>query len=493
MAGVEKRRVRAARKASPDIKRMDSTSLFGLEFDGASKGNPGKAGAGAILRSPDGSVLCELTKGIGIATCNAAEYCALIIGLQAALNQGILHLRAQGDSQLVCKQVMGKWKVRSKNLADSFAEVMNLVKRFQDFSIHHVRRKFNSAADALANTATELPVDKLVCSYRTSPGILLPLKVIKPDGSAEELISEITLANGQEISSGRVIEENKLCQQASLKNENERSYRLEYDGSCKGNPGKAGVGVLLRRSDGSVHLELREGLGMTTRNVAHYWALVIGLRIALDQGISCISVQGDSSLVFKQMVGKCKVNDENLQSLWKEANDLRRNFREFSISNVDKEHNAAARALAEAAIQLPEAYSNKFMFPTGNGMPSKHGKSTQGLESTKLDLCGGTQSMDSLTAVSKAVVLNCFSQVHSSGKVLPWSLYSNQGRGIHGVNTPQAMSFSVAMSKCTGLSSFLVTKSSARIVCRVLVQPRHLSSIFQKTVFPATGAMSRIL
>ncbi|KAK0585211.1 hypothetical protein LWI29_024726 [Acer saccharum] len=75
-----------------------------LNFDGCSKGNPGKAGAGAVLRPENGSWVLRLREGVGRATNNVAEYQALILGLRYALDYGFTHIRVQGDSLLVCKQ-----------------------------------------------------------------------------------------------------------------------------------------------------------------------------------------------------------------------------------------------------------------------------------------------------------------------------------------------------------------------------------------------------
>ncbi|KAI4366635.1 hypothetical protein MLD38_022490 [Melastoma candidum] len=121
-----------------------------LEFDGAAKGNPGPAGAGAIVRSEDGSVLRE---GVGRATNNAAEYRALILGLRYALEKGYQQIRVRGDSKLVCMQVQGLWKMKSENLANLHKLAKELRDRFTCFQINHVLREFNAEADALANKA----------------------------------------------------------------------------------------------------------------------------------------------------------------------------------------------------------------------------------------------------------------------------------------------------------------------------------------------------
>ncbi|KAF3442812.1 hypothetical protein FNV43_RR16730 [Rhamnella rubrinervis] len=127
-----------------------------LEFDGASKGNPGLAGAGAVLRADDGSLICKLREGLGIATNNAAEYRAMILGLKYALKKGFNRIRVQGDSKLVCMQVQGLWKVKNENMSYLFEEVKKLKDEFVSFQINHVLRDLNSEADAQANLAVRL-------------------------------------------------------------------------------------------------------------------------------------------------------------------------------------------------------------------------------------------------------------------------------------------------------------------------------------------------
>ncbi|KAL9246465.1 hypothetical protein vseg_019996 [Gypsophila vaccaria] len=127
-----------------------------LEFDGASKGNPGPAGAGAVLRTLNGSVICKIRQGLGIATNNVAEYRAVILGLKRALEMGYTSIRAQGDSKLVCMQLQGLWKVKNQNMADLHAEATKLKKKFTSFQISHVLRDLNSDADAQANLGVNL-------------------------------------------------------------------------------------------------------------------------------------------------------------------------------------------------------------------------------------------------------------------------------------------------------------------------------------------------
>lgn len=133
-----------------------SCSSCFLEFDGASKGNPGQAGAGAVLRAEDGSMVCRLSEGVGIATNNVAEYRAVILGLKHALKEGYKHIRVRGDSKLVCMQIQGLWKIKNQNMADLCKEAKELKDKFVSFQINHIVRELNSEADAQANLAIHL-------------------------------------------------------------------------------------------------------------------------------------------------------------------------------------------------------------------------------------------------------------------------------------------------------------------------------------------------
>ncbi|KAI7753263.1 hypothetical protein M8C21_001178 [Ambrosia artemisiifolia] len=132
-----------------------------LEFDGASKGNPGQAGAGAVLRTNDGNLICRLREGLGIATNNFAEYRALILGLRYALSKGFTTIRVLGDSKLVCMQVQGLWKVKNQNISKLYEEAKKLKDKFNCFQIDHVLRDLNSDADTQANLAVDLAVGQI--------------------------------------------------------------------------------------------------------------------------------------------------------------------------------------------------------------------------------------------------------------------------------------------------------------------------------------------
>lgn len=126
-----------------------------LYADGAARGNPGPAGSGAVLLDEGGHVLAELTKHLGHATNNVAEYNALIIGLEEALRRGVDDIDIRMDSMLVVQQMRGLWKVKHPNMKPLALRAGALLASFPKRSIAHVPREENLIADALSNKAID--------------------------------------------------------------------------------------------------------------------------------------------------------------------------------------------------------------------------------------------------------------------------------------------------------------------------------------------------
>ncbi|MDO8729679.1 MAG: ribonuclease HI family protein [Candidatus Omnitrophota bacterium] len=124
-----------------------------IQIDGASRGNPGPAGAGVVLSDSRGKKLKELSVYLGESTNNVAETCALILGLQEALRLGSLKVSVLTDSELLARQVTGEYRVKDKQLQWLHALIRNLVEAFDQFKIQHIPREENRAADRLANKA----------------------------------------------------------------------------------------------------------------------------------------------------------------------------------------------------------------------------------------------------------------------------------------------------------------------------------------------------
>jgi ribonuclease HI len=123
--------------------------------DGGARGNPGPAGYGALLQDEAGVVLAELSEFLGNRTNNYAEYSGLLGCLQWALDHGHRRLRVISDSELMVKQIQGKYKVNSPDLRPLWEEARRRIAQLDRFEISHALRHKNKAADQLANDAMD--------------------------------------------------------------------------------------------------------------------------------------------------------------------------------------------------------------------------------------------------------------------------------------------------------------------------------------------------
>ena len=129
--------------------------------DGAARGNPGPAGAGAILRdAADGSVLAEIAEPLGHATNNVAEWTAVRLALEEALQLGATHVDLRMDSELVARQISGIYRVKHPDLKPIHAAVMEMLRSFEGYTVGHVPRALNKDADRLSNVAIDGPDDR---------------------------------------------------------------------------------------------------------------------------------------------------------------------------------------------------------------------------------------------------------------------------------------------------------------------------------------------
>jgi ribonuclease HI len=130
-----------------------------LQFDGGSRGNPGPAGIGVVLRAPDGTALVTLGRFIGRATNNVAEYKGLITALEKARELGARRIKVLGDSELIVKQMRGEYRVKNPDLRVLYDEAQDLFHSFAAATIDHNYREDNSLADRLANLAMDRKAD----------------------------------------------------------------------------------------------------------------------------------------------------------------------------------------------------------------------------------------------------------------------------------------------------------------------------------------------
>ena len=122
-------------------------------IDGASQGNPGPAAIGAVIRNERGKLHSLLSECIGETTNNRAEYMALITALKKALSLGARYAEVKSDSELLVRQINGKYRVKKAELKPLYEQVKHLQGFLRGFTITHIPRTQNTEADALANKA----------------------------------------------------------------------------------------------------------------------------------------------------------------------------------------------------------------------------------------------------------------------------------------------------------------------------------------------------
>jgi len=141
-------------EAAPESKTAAATS-YRANIDGASRGNPGPAAYGVVIRDARGEIVAQLKKYIGRSTNNVAEYYGLIAAMDYAQSHGVRAIRVESDPELLVKQMRGLYKVKSADLQPLFERAKKMSQAFESFRIDHVYREQNREADALANQALD--------------------------------------------------------------------------------------------------------------------------------------------------------------------------------------------------------------------------------------------------------------------------------------------------------------------------------------------------
>ncbi len=121
--------------------------------DGASRGNPGPAAIGATIKDEHGGLIASISQSIGQTTNNQAEYRAIIAALEKAIRLGASHVEIRADSELLVKQINGRYRVKAASIKPLYQRVKELLSRLERFTITHIPRSENTEADSLANRA----------------------------------------------------------------------------------------------------------------------------------------------------------------------------------------------------------------------------------------------------------------------------------------------------------------------------------------------------
>jgi ribonuclease HI len=159
---IEREQKRRERAAAADRDREEAVAKAAerpprtrLYTDGAARGNPGPAGAGAVIVSPGGHIVAKIGKFLGDSTNNVAEYTGLILGLKRARAMGIKELDVFSDSELLVRQLSGDYAVKAEHLRPLHDEAQALLRAFPDVNVAHIPREENAAADEMSNRAID--------------------------------------------------------------------------------------------------------------------------------------------------------------------------------------------------------------------------------------------------------------------------------------------------------------------------------------------------
>lgn len=185
--------------AGPETKPA-ARAAYRINIDGASRGNPGPAAYGVVIRDARGETVAKLKKYIGRFTNNVAEYYGLIAAMDYAHSHGFHAIRVESDSELLVKQMRGLYKVKSADLQPLYERAHKLSAGFDAFGIEHVYREQNREADALANEALDASEGKPPnppAAKSNSPDSIVPRRIpARFRGGVLYLLEDVGLPDG---------------------------------------------------------------------------------------------------------------------------------------------------------------------------------------------------------------------------------------------------------------------------------------------------------
>ena len=188
--------------AGPETKPA-ARAAYRINIDGASRGNPGPAAYGVLIRDARGETVAKLKKYIGRFTNNVAEYYGLIAAMDYAHSHGFHAIRVESDSELLVKQMRGLYKVKSADLQPLYERAHKMSAGFDAFGIEHVYREQNREADALANEALDASEGKPPnppnppAAKSNSPDSIVPRRIpARFRGGVLYLLEDVGLPDG---------------------------------------------------------------------------------------------------------------------------------------------------------------------------------------------------------------------------------------------------------------------------------------------------------
>lgn len=358
---------------------LDPMRTYVVQLKGVSARNKG-AGVGIIMYDADNNErISKLRKYLEEdRTLFESEYCAIIIGMQHAMQRGALKIVLRIDNDVIANQLGGVYPVSKPSLKNLYWKIMEYKESLAEFSIERVREKDNMeardlATDALA-TSKSINIDDIRGSTENidSDG---NIEVQRNRPTSESIggadagntrEKPVVDSNDQGESDTNLLTKqgwtNLLTKQGKSDTatdiDSSKTYLLRFDGGARGNPhGIAGAGMVLYDDTGT---EIWCGWKFLAKhmsnNLAEYWAILLGLRSASSLGIRKIRAEGDSELIVKQLNGIYRVKDAKLKCLWSEAKSAMDGFESIDVSHIYRAENKRADWLANHAMDTETSY-----------------------------------------------------------------------------------------------------------------------------------------
>eukprot|EP01025_Chloroclados_australasicus_P069538 TRINITY_DN9830_c0_g1_i3.p1 TRINITY_DN9830_c0_g1~~TRINITY_DN9830_c0_g1_i3.p1 ORF type:complete len:527 (-),score=45.44 TRINITY_DN9830_c0_g1_i3:667-2247(-) len=340
-----------------------------VQFDGASKGNPGAAGCGAAIEHLSTNTI--LIQGYRFAgdrqTNNQAEFKSLVLGLEMAQQIGAQNIIIQGDSELLIKGLKKQYQIKQAGLIPILNQIERMNKDFNVKIIKHVKREFNTLADKLSNDAIDQRGELIQRFFdqeelKQEYGMIEPQKHIKPQPESASAINqeqvqtlEAKQGNSKGNSSASMGLKRKLTE---TQDADSRTVVIQFDGGSRGNPGVAGSGAaVLHMQTEQVLIQGHKFMGFKrTNNEAEFSSLIFGLQLADKIGATKIIIQGDSELAIKGLKNQYKIQKQNLVPLFDEIKRQISKFEIVEIRHVRRELNMLADKLSNDAMDLKDQH-----------------------------------------------------------------------------------------------------------------------------------------
>jgi ribonuclease HI len=348
-----------------------------LQSKGYSKLNADGTGIGIVLKYQDSIQLTARQYFPSDRALSLAEYSALIVGLQYAVQLGLQHLILETDHIVLAKQLQGVFPMEKRIMKPLYWQVMHLIEeRLQSFQVRivpHVDEATELAKRALAtNKSSLIPIkgdpmgDDFTGQGKQRKPSLPPvlIQTSQPQQQPSEANDEKEImwqeSDGSSHNDNPSKSNTNLTQDATTTTtiiDPQRTYLLQFDGGARGNPaGKSGCGMVLFDDQGHEVWCGWKYLKPMSNNMAEYHSILLGLLCAKSLGIQRIQAQGDSELVVKQLNGIYQVRDPKLKELWGPTRDVMQEFQTISVTHIAREYNKRADWLANHAMDTETSF-----------------------------------------------------------------------------------------------------------------------------------------